>query len=228
MQRLAELRESRALTLRDLGKKSGVDANTINQIELGHRKARPSTIRKLARALDVEAEDLTRSVGGRSERPKAPTPLSLEWARTADDDEFYPQIAEAPDEDTDTLFRLKGEMERFVHRPLRRELRRRNGEVLEDEEPEPNLGGHPMPVMMTRLAALRAEVRRRGHPFATVKTWAPWIGRTAEVRWNVPEEEWHLYRDKVEEALEGEEYIDVPPDAAEDEPAERELELHHA
>jgi transcriptional regulator with XRE-family HTH domain len=55
--RLAELRESRALTLRDLADRSGVDANTINQVELGHRKPRPSTLRKLAKALDIEVAD---------------------------------------------------------------------------------------------------------------------------------------------------------------------------
>jgi transcriptional regulator with XRE-family HTH domain len=41
---------------------SGVDANTINQIELGHRKARPSTTRKLASALGVSAEELERPI----------------------------------------------------------------------------------------------------------------------------------------------------------------------
>ena len=60
MDRLAELRESQALTLRDLAERSGVDANTINQVELGHRKPRPSTLRKLAKALNVEVSDLVR------------------------------------------------------------------------------------------------------------------------------------------------------------------------
>jgi transcriptional regulator with XRE-family HTH domain len=58
MERLAELRENRALTLRQLAQISGVDANTINQIELGHRKPRPSTTRKLASALGVSVEEL--------------------------------------------------------------------------------------------------------------------------------------------------------------------------
>jgi transcriptional regulator with XRE-family HTH domain len=57
VERLAELRESQALTLRDLAERSGVDANTINQVELGHRKPRPSTLRKLAKALDVEVRE---------------------------------------------------------------------------------------------------------------------------------------------------------------------------
>jgi len=57
VERLAELREGQALTLRDLAEKSGVDANTINQVELGHRKPRPSTLRKLAKALDVDVRE---------------------------------------------------------------------------------------------------------------------------------------------------------------------------
>jgi transcriptional regulator with XRE-family HTH domain len=59
-ERLAELRERRALTLRELSDMSGVAADTINQIELGHRKARPSTLRKLAKALNVEVSDFFR------------------------------------------------------------------------------------------------------------------------------------------------------------------------
>jgi HTH-type transcriptional regulator, competence development regulator len=58
MDQLAELRERRALTLRELAEMSGVAADTINQIELGHRKPRPSTLRKLARALEVNVEEL--------------------------------------------------------------------------------------------------------------------------------------------------------------------------
>jgi transcriptional regulator with XRE-family HTH domain len=57
MDRLAELRERRALTLRELSEMSGVAADTINQIELGHRKPRPSTLRKLARALEVDVKE---------------------------------------------------------------------------------------------------------------------------------------------------------------------------
>jgi transcriptional regulator with XRE-family HTH domain len=56
-ERLAELRERRALTLRELSDMSGVAADTINQIELGHRKARPSTLRKLARALEIGVQE---------------------------------------------------------------------------------------------------------------------------------------------------------------------------
>ncbi len=76
MERLAELRESQALTLRDLAERSGVDANTINQVELGHRKARPSTLRKLAKALDVDVRELFEepALSGKVEAPREAGP----------------------------------------------------------------------------------------------------------------------------------------------------------
>jgi DNA-binding XRE family transcriptional regulator len=70
--RLAELRESQALTLRDLAERSGVDANTINQVELGHRKPRPSTLRKLAKALDVDVRELFEEPVPLGEAPPSP------------------------------------------------------------------------------------------------------------------------------------------------------------
>lgn len=71
MDRLAELRERRALTLRELAEMSGVAADTINQIELGHRKPRPSTLRKLARALEVDVEEFYAqpALAGKAEAP---------------------------------------------------------------------------------------------------------------------------------------------------------------
>ena len=59
-ERLAEIREQKALTLHDLEELSGVGADGISKIENGHRKPRPSTLRKLARALGVEVEDFFR------------------------------------------------------------------------------------------------------------------------------------------------------------------------
>jgi transcriptional regulator with XRE-family HTH domain len=69
MDQLAELRERRALTLRELAEMSGVAADTINQIELGHRKPRPSTLRKLARALEVSVEESMPPKGGAPSTP---------------------------------------------------------------------------------------------------------------------------------------------------------------
>ena len=59
--RLKELREDRALSLRDLERISGVSYNTIWFIEAGRRtRTHPSTIRKLATALGVEPRDLVK------------------------------------------------------------------------------------------------------------------------------------------------------------------------
>ena len=58
MDKLRELRRLRVLTLRELESESGVSYNTIWRLENGHRQARPSTIRKLAAALGVEASEL--------------------------------------------------------------------------------------------------------------------------------------------------------------------------
>src|SRR5829696_6139263 len=76
MDRLAELRERRALTLRELSEMSGVAADTINQIELGHRKARPSTLRKLAKALDVDVREFFEepALAGKAEAPREAGP----------------------------------------------------------------------------------------------------------------------------------------------------------
>jgi transcriptional regulator with XRE-family HTH domain len=58
MGRLRELREEAVLTVRELSALSGVSEDTITKIENGHRKARPGTVRKLAKALGVEPREL--------------------------------------------------------------------------------------------------------------------------------------------------------------------------
>jgi transcriptional regulator with XRE-family HTH domain len=53
----AELRRarwSRALSQRELSRKTGVAFDTISRLEAGKQRAQPKTIRRLARALDVE------------------------------------------------------------------------------------------------------------------------------------------------------------------------------
>ena len=55
---LKRLRRERAMSLRDLGERSGVAYDTINRLELGKQEAQPRTIRKLAEALGVEPTEL--------------------------------------------------------------------------------------------------------------------------------------------------------------------------
>jgi transcriptional regulator with XRE-family HTH domain len=51
--RLRELREQRFLSQRELAEKARVSPATIANLEMGHTAPRPSTARKLARALGV-------------------------------------------------------------------------------------------------------------------------------------------------------------------------------
>jgi transcriptional regulator with XRE-family HTH domain len=59
--RLRELRRRRVLTLEELAEKAGVGRNTIWRLEHGVMGAQPRTIRKLAKALNVEAEELVKT-----------------------------------------------------------------------------------------------------------------------------------------------------------------------
>ncbi|KKK81052.1 hypothetical protein LCGC14_2817360 [marine sediment metagenome] len=54
---LRELREAKGLTQDDLARLAGIGRNTVWGLELGSRKPRPSTRRKLAKALKVLPED---------------------------------------------------------------------------------------------------------------------------------------------------------------------------
>jgi transcriptional regulator with XRE-family HTH domain len=58
MEQLARLRELKGFSQRALAKESGVSPATIYELENGRRRANPSTLRKLASALDVEVADL--------------------------------------------------------------------------------------------------------------------------------------------------------------------------
>lgn len=55
---LRALRESRLLSQRELALKSGVSQTTIVNTELGKIRPHPSTLRKLAQALEVDPAEL--------------------------------------------------------------------------------------------------------------------------------------------------------------------------
>ena len=62
--KLRELRRRRVLTLEELAEKAGVGRNTVWRLEHGVMGAQPRTVRKLARALGVEPEELVPSGAG--------------------------------------------------------------------------------------------------------------------------------------------------------------------
>jgi len=57
-EKLRTLRERRLLLIGDLAEKSGVHRNLISTYEHGRSGAHPDTIRKLAKALDVDPTEL--------------------------------------------------------------------------------------------------------------------------------------------------------------------------
>jgi transcriptional regulator with XRE-family HTH domain len=61
VEKFRQLRRQRVLTMEELAKKAGVGRNTVWRLEHGVMGAQPRTIRKLARALSVEPEDLVKS-----------------------------------------------------------------------------------------------------------------------------------------------------------------------
>ena len=61
--KLRELRRRKMLSLRELGERSGVAFDNINKYENGRRAAQPRTVRRLANALGVDPEKLTKGEG---------------------------------------------------------------------------------------------------------------------------------------------------------------------
>jgi transcriptional regulator with XRE-family HTH domain len=61
VERLKTLRIEHVLTLRELAEAAGVSKDTIWRLEHGHSEAHPSTIRKLAKALDVQPKELVKT-----------------------------------------------------------------------------------------------------------------------------------------------------------------------
>lgn len=64
MERLKELRRRRVLTMEELAERAGVGRNTIWRLEHGVMGAQPRTVRKLAKALGVEPEELIAGILG--------------------------------------------------------------------------------------------------------------------------------------------------------------------
>jgi transcriptional regulator with XRE-family HTH domain len=105
---LMSIRGRRMWTQAQLADEAGVSPTTVSGIESG-RISRPhfGTLRKLARALGVEPEELLSLPG--SEESEAHSPLSLEWAMSSGEEEFERGLEGAPIERLNSLFRELGE-----------------------------------------------------------------------------------------------------------------------
>ena len=56
--KLKNLRIRRALTQRELAERAGISTNALNRLELDKAEPHMSTLRKIAKALDVEPTEL--------------------------------------------------------------------------------------------------------------------------------------------------------------------------
>ena len=106
--RLIVIRERRMWTQARLADEAGVSPTTVSGIESG-RISRPhfGTLRKLARALGVEPEELVSSPG--AVEGSTPSTLSLEWAMSSGEEEFERELEGASIERLNSLFRELGE-----------------------------------------------------------------------------------------------------------------------
>jgi len=64
VERLKDLRRRKVLTMEELAARAGVGRGTVWRLEHGVMGAQPRTIRKLAKALGVEPEELVKTGGG--------------------------------------------------------------------------------------------------------------------------------------------------------------------
>lgn len=141
---LVRMRERRMWTQSKLAQEAGVSPTTVSGIE-GGRISRPhfGTLRKLARALGVPAEELLGRSGAEFESDGEP--MSLAWARSALEDEFERRLDGATlhslnalsselDEEHGRLRMLYGEFpkgseqRRFIKRQIR-DISGRSGSV---------------------------------------------------------------------------------------------------
>ncbi|MDQ4105656.1 MAG: helix-turn-helix domain-containing protein [Actinomycetota bacterium] len=90
------IRRSRMWTQGRLAEESGVSPTTISGIENG-KISRPhfGTLRKVAKALGVEPEELVSGRRPAADRGEALAPLSLGWAMSAREEEFEREVEEA-------------------------------------------------------------------------------------------------------------------------------------
>jgi transcriptional regulator with XRE-family HTH domain len=163
--RLKQLREEAVLTVHELAEASGVSDDTISKIENGQRVARPSTLRKLAHALDVSPQELRRpataeepALVGKDKASTTGCPrMTAEQALViADSDSFRREAAGASSEE---LQQTALGLARFTKPSTREDLvgNKDNKEVHLKE-------AHRRVIAQERIGIINVELDRRGAP----------------------------------------------------------------
>jgi transcriptional regulator with XRE-family HTH domain len=85
-ERLKEERLRNGWSQKDLARESGTNVDTISGIETGQHEPRPSTLRKLAKALDVKVRELFEEPAPLAEAPReaGPSDLTEAWKKFYD------------------------------------------------------------------------------------------------------------------------------------------------
>jgi transcriptional regulator with XRE-family HTH domain len=113
MEQLVRLRELKGFSQRALAKESGVSPATIYELENGRRRPNPSTLRKLAGALDVEVADLLGADYPKEERRSSPEPTLFNGLEDERRGYPYPWM-------TNTLARVIEDWQHTVEDPSKR------------------------------------------------------------------------------------------------------------
>ena len=134
-ERLVNIRRLRMWTQGRLAREAGVSPTTVSGIETGKiGRPHPGTLQKLARALDIDPQVLLLSKEPLSQ--EGPELLSLQWARSVEEEEFEQELEGASlsrlrslarelKEERERLQRLYGEFpegseqRRFIKREIR-------------------------------------------------------------------------------------------------------------
>jgi transcriptional regulator with XRE-family HTH domain len=108
-ERLQNIRRLRMWTQRRLAEEAGVSPTTVSGIEIGKiSKPHFGTLQKLAQVLGVEPQVLL-SLEESVQREPTTTLLSLQWARTVEEDEFERRLERASLEKLKSLSGQLGE-----------------------------------------------------------------------------------------------------------------------
>ena len=76
---LQQLCAARQLTLEELAERAGVPLTTVVKIDAGTLRVRPSTLRRLAAALGIEAATLQEELSAARRRHEIPRPSDTRW-----------------------------------------------------------------------------------------------------------------------------------------------------
>src|SRR4051812_14193441 len=114
-ERLENIRRLRMWTQRRLAEEAGLSPTTVSGIETG-RISKPhfGTLQKLAQVLGVDPQVLLSSEKPVKQEEATTSLLSLQWARSVEEDEFERRLEEASLEKLKSLSgQLKGEQGRL-------------------------------------------------------------------------------------------------------------------